>query len=65
MGSRVGGCTEGGDSGGPIFTIESDGYVAAKGILSGGKGALGVCTVNFTDIQEVRRAFGGDVMKRR
>ncbi|MBB4942786.1 hypothetical protein FHR32_007186 [Streptosporangium album] len=63
--TRRGDCSEGGDSGGPIFTIESDGYVVAKGILSGGADVLGFCKLNFTDIHDVRKAFGGDVMKRR
>lgn len=62
---RIGGCTEGGDSGGPVFTIEPDGYVIAKGITSGGKGWGPICSLNYSDIQDARRAFGGDVMKRR
>ncbi|MEV6157811.1 hypothetical protein AB0L53_46485 [Nonomuraea sp. NPDC052129] len=65
QGSRASGCSEAGDSGGPIFTIQPDGYIVAKGILSGGASVLGLCRLNFTDIQDVRRAFGGDVMKRR
>ncbi|MFC7584876.1 hypothetical protein ACFQYP_14880 [Nonomuraea antimicrobica] len=55
----------GGDSGGPVYTIEPDGYVIAKGIYSGGKSVGPLCETIFTDIDDVRRAYGGDVMKRR
>ncbi|GAA3673129.1 hypothetical protein GCM10022224_041750 [Nonomuraea antimicrobica] len=64
-GSRLGSCSTGGDSGGPVYTIEPDGYVIAKGIYSGGKSVGPLCETIFTDIDDVRRAYGGDVMKRR
>ncbi|MEV0590661.1 DNRLRE domain-containing protein [Nonomuraea cavernae] len=56
---------EGGDSGGPIYTFQSDGSVVAKGITSSGTSTLLDCYVAFTDITTVRQSYGGDVMKRR
>ncbi|MFD1940035.1 hypothetical protein ACFSKW_52120 [Nonomuraea mangrovi] len=66
MGTKGGACTEGGDSGGPVYTFEPDGYVVAKGIHHSDSDPLfGDCTERFTDIHNVRQAYGGDVMKRR
>jgi hypothetical protein len=59
QGERSGTCPLGGDSGGSVFTLYSDG-VAAKGILSGTTGASD-CDVWFTDIQHPVQALPGGV----
>ncbi|GAA3413776.1 hypothetical protein GCM10018952_31700 [Streptosporangium vulgare] len=66
-GTRDNGCTDSGDSGGAVYTIEPGaGYIIAKGIHSAGNAPLiGDCGEYFTDIHSVRQAYGGDVMKRR
>jgi hypothetical protein len=56
---------EGGDSGGPVYTFQSDGSVVAKGIVSSGTSTLLDCYVTFTDITTLRQSYGGDVMKRK
>jgi hypothetical protein len=54
--SKQGQCLIGGDSGGPIYTVRSDGGVAAKGIISGGGGGGGSasdpCIIDYTDIRD-------------
>lgn len=59
-GHRDGACTRGGDSGAPIYTIRSDGGVAAKGVLSGGSSnTSGSCWDYFTDTSLAEKAFAG------
>ncbi|GGP00984.1 hypothetical protein GCM10012278_03040 [Nonomuraea glycinis] len=66
-GTHPSACTGPGDSGGAVYTIDrATGYVVAKGIHSSANTPLiGDCDEFFTDIQLVRQAYGGDVMKRR
>lgn len=54
-------CTASGDSGGPIFTIRSDGYIQAKGVHSGGTAAASYCVNVFTDIYHPITAWPGTV----
>lgn len=57
---RRGNCTRGGDSGAPIYTIRSDGSIAAKGVLSGGSSnTSGDCYDYFTDTYLAEKAFAG------
>lgn len=59
-GHRDGACTRGGDSGAPIYTIRSDGGVAAKGVLSGGStNTSGSCWDYFTDTSLAEKALAG------
>ncbi|GGU51978.1 hypothetical protein [Lentzea flava] len=59
-GHRDGTCTRGGDSGAPIYTIRSDGGVAAKGVLSGGSSnTSGSCWDYFTDTSLAEKALAG------
>ncbi|GLZ34201.1 serine protease [Lentzea sp. NBRC 105346] len=59
-GHRDGRCTQGGDSGAPIYTIRSDGGVAAKGVLSGGStNTSGSCWDYFTDTSLAEKALAG------
>lgn len=44
-----------GDSGGPVYTIDSNGYAIAKGIISGS--SSGICV--YTDIWDAYYAFPG------
>ncbi|WP_433830210.1 hypothetical protein ACQP2E_10255 [Actinoplanes sp. CA-015351] len=65
--NKTGWCTRGGDSGGPVYTVNSDGSVAAKGINDGGggggkdyyAGALDQCHSFFTDIWDAYYGFPG------
>jgi hypothetical protein len=65
--TKQGQCLIGGDSGGPVYTVRSDGAISAKGIVSGisGGGAdywgglLDPCTMWFTDIYDAYYAFPG------
>ncbi|MDX3615694.1 DNRLRE domain-containing protein [Streptomyces europaeiscabiei] len=70
-----GACIIGGDSGGPVYTVKSNGYVYAKGIISG-SGCVsltddgecsdswdGKCRVFFTDISLAEKALPGGVKK--
>ena len=51
---------QGGDSGVPIYTIRSDGGVAAKGVLSGGSSnTSGSCWDCFTDTSLAEKALAG------
>jgi hypothetical protein len=67
IGSKLGWCARPGDSGAPVYTIRSDGGVAAKGILSGGSGggsdyyggAADFCLTSFTDIWDPYHALPG------
>ncbi|MGV9321189.1 DNRLRE domain-containing protein [Streptomyces sp. NPDC003660] len=64
-----GSCTIKGDSGGPVYTVDSDGDARAKGIISGGGGGGGdnsgglfdPCWLYFTDIGLANSAFPGTV----
>ncbi|GAA2389959.1 hypothetical protein GCM10010404_53980 [Nonomuraea africana] len=66
-GYKQGQCTRGGDSGGPIYTVNSAGKVVAKGVHSGGGGggsdgwggAFDPCREYFTDIYEAYYGFPG------
>jgi Trypsin len=58
-GMKSGTCSTFGDSGGPVYTVRSDGRIAAKGINSwGGSGSSG-CTEGFTDIWQAFYGFPG------
>lgn len=68
--NRTGQCTFAGDCGGSIFTVRLDGYIAAKGIISGGLdgdndthqgSTLNPCRVVFTNIADAVQAFPGSV----
>ncbi|MDI1463161.1 hypothetical protein QEZ54_19460 [Catellatospora sp. KI3] len=57
---RYGNCTRGGDSGAPIYTIKSDGSVAAKGVLSGGStNTSGNCYDYFSEIYLAEKSLPG------
>lgn len=66
-GGKQGQCLIGGDSGGPIYTVRSDGGIAAKGIISAGSGggsdnwggAFDPCVGIFTDIWQAYWGFPG------
>lgn len=62
---RQGWCVRHGDSGGPVYTVRSDGKVAAKGIISGDDfygGATDPCIMWFTDIYHPYYAFPGSLV---
>jgi hypothetical protein len=71
LGQKYGACSQGGDSGGPVYTVRSDGKIAAKGIISGAGGFGGsdsyatwpeeMCRSVFTDIYDAYYGFPGDV----
>ncbi|WP_392957648.1 DNRLRE domain-containing protein [Streptomyces sp. LN245] len=64
-----GSCSISGDSGAPVYTVDSNGRAIAKGILSGGGGGgsdnsggfLDPCYLMFTDIGLANSAFPGTV----
>ncbi|MFF2996548.1 DNRLRE domain-containing protein [Streptomyces sp. NPDC057950] len=64
-----GSCNKKGDSGGPVYTVDSSGRAFAKGIISGGGGGGGdnsggffdPCQLIFTDIGLANSAFPGKV----
>lgn len=64
-------CLNGGDSGGPVYTVASSGRAYAKGILSGGGGGGGdhsgglfdPCEMIFTDIGPANSALPGLVAR--
>ncbi|MGJ6966204.1 hypothetical protein ACSDR0_30280 [Streptosporangium sp. G11] len=66
-GYKQGQCNIGGDSGGPVYTVNSAGKVIAKGVHSGSGGggsdnwggALDPCREYFTDIYEAYYGFPG------
>ncbi|AXG12656.1 hypothetical protein DN585_03765 [Intrasporangium calvum] len=68
--SKQGWCTRPGDSGGPIYIVNSDGSVRARGIHSGGGGggsdyyggSLDQCFEVFTDIWDPYYAFPGTLL---
>lgn len=68
---NTGTCSGPGDSGGPHFTVRPDGYIAAKGIHSGGGGgggdnyggAFDLCFVVWTDIWDAWVAFPGSLRR--
>nr|WP_055506795.1 hypothetical protein [Nonomuraea pusilla] len=68
VGKKTGRCTVDGDSGAPVYTFrQSDGYVLAKGILSGSSGEEPVestCVTFFTDFHDVMKAVGKDIYKK-
>ncbi|WIM95013.1 hypothetical protein ACTOB_007074 [Actinoplanes oblitus] len=69
--SQSGWCPRHGDSGGPVYTVNSDGTVAAKGIISSGSGGgtdhyagsldLHQCAIQFTDIYDAYQGFPGSL----
>jgi hypothetical protein len=67
---RQGWCLQKGDSGGPVYTVRSDGKVAAKGIINGAGGggsdfyggALDPCIMWFTDIYQPYYGFPGTLV---
>jgi hypothetical protein len=68
-GSKGGKCTDHGDSGGPVYTVDSAGKVIAKGIHSGmgggggdnWGGAFDPCREFFSDIWNVYYGFPGTI----
>jgi hypothetical protein len=58
---KTGTCAAKGDSGGPIYSIRSDGRVTARGILSGGGKYNSTCTLFFSDIRVAEKSFPGAV----
>ncbi|MHB9858309.1 DNRLRE domain-containing protein [Streptomyces sp. YIM S03343] len=64
-------CVIGGDSGGPVYTVDSNGAAYAKGIVSGGGGGgsdhsggyFDPCELVFTDIGLANSAFPGTVAR--
>ncbi|MET7338880.1 DNRLRE domain-containing protein [Nonomuraea sp. NPDC005650] len=69
VGKKTGKCPVGGDSGAPVYTFrQSDGYVVAKGVFSGGVGddapVQSTCVTYFTDIHDVMKAVGKDIYKK-
>jgi hypothetical protein len=70
-GDKRGWCIKTGDSGGPTYTVRSDGYVVAKGIISGASGYGGSdayagatdtpCRNIFTNIWSAYNGFPGDI----
>jgi hypothetical protein len=70
-GDKRGWCIKAGDSGGPVYTVRSDGYVVAKGIISGATGFGGsdayaglldtACRNIFSDIWDAYYGFPGDI----
>lgn len=57
-GTRSGGCTGAGDSGGPIYTVRGDGGIAAKGVESSSNRSSN-CVELFTDIWEAYYGLPG------
>jgi Trypsin len=58
---KTGRCAAEGDSGGPVYTIRSNGEVAPRGIISGGYSGS-TCTMQFSDIRIAEKALPGGVM---
>lgn len=68
-GDKHGWCIRPGDSGGPVYTVRSDGKIAAKGIISGASGFGGTdyysgaldpaCRNVFTDIWDAYYGLPG------
>ncbi|MEJ3742960.1 hypothetical protein WEI85_06705 [Actinomycetes bacterium KLBMP 9797] len=54
-------CAAEGDSGGPIYSIRSNGSVTARGILSGGGFNGSKCSLIFSDIRVAEKSFPGAV----
>ncbi|MFE1953650.1 S1 family peptidase [Streptomyces sp. NPDC059524] len=59
---RTGICTDHGDSGGAVYTVDGAGQVWAKGVYSGGTlGGSDDCYVYFTEITDAVNALPGDI----
>lgn len=71
IGRKYGRCIIGGDSGGPVYTVNGGGQILAKGTISGATGYGGSdnisqfpdrkCTNVFTDIYDAFVSFPGDL----
>lgn len=59
--TRAGSCIIAGDSGGPAFTVQSDGRLAAKGIISGSNSSSSSCRAWFTDVWHAVYLWSGNV----
>lgn len=59
--TRAGACIISGDSGGPAFTVQTDGKLAAKGIISGSNSSSTSCTAWFTDVWHAKYMWPGNV----
>lgn len=57
-------CAAMGDSGGPIYTVRSNGMVTARGVLSGGGRSGSKCSLIFSDIRVAEKSFPGGVKHR-
>ncbi|WP_344661095.1 S1 family peptidase [Catenulispora subtropica] len=61
-GTRGGACTQAGDSGGTVYTVRSDGGIAAKGIHDGGGTySNGTCVEIYSDIFDAYYAYPGNL----
>lgn len=56
--TKGGTCLVGGDSGGPVYTVRSNGRVAPRGIISGGNEDCGMA---FSDIRVAEKSLPGAV----
>jgi hypothetical protein len=54
-------CQARGDSGGPVYRVNSAGKVVALGIFSGSGVHSGKCRVHFTDIRDAIDGLSGTV----
>jgi hypothetical protein len=72
-GEKKGWCLWGGDSGGPVYTTQSNGKIVAKGIISGGGGggsdyyaghSDSPCRAWFSEVKRAEKAFPGAITKR-
>lgn len=70
---KKGWCLWKGDSGGPVYTTQSNGKIVAKGIISGGGGGGGdhhaglfekSCVAWFSEVKRAEKAFPGAIAKR-
>lgn len=59
--TRSGSCIIGGDSGGPAFTVQADGKLSAKRIISGSNSSSSSCTAWFTDVWHAVYLWSGNV----
>ncbi|MGP4029927.1 trypsin-like serine protease [Actinomadura sp. 3N407] len=63
---KDGKCIDGGDSGGPVYWLKSDGTVGVRGIISGGSnlGGYGGCRLYFTEVWDAVAAWDDKIFPR-